>query len=185
MALSRRRSAALIVSALAAGLGAQRALTAGSSGPARSPFSATTPTPAKSAARCSRASSPSATACSGPKRTSGVAATQAIVDVSYGPKALALLRAGMSPSAIIKAILDSDPDPARRAAVAERRASVRRDGREGELRRAHGPEGRRPGPGHKGGKFCTAQGNILAGEAVVTNMVDAFENDPGAVSRCG
>ena len=26
----------------------------------------------------------------------GVAATQAIVDVSYGPKALALLRAGMS-----------------------------------------------------------------------------------------
>src|SRR5262245_47307731 len=28
----------------------------------------------------------------------GVAATQAIVDVSYGPKALALLRAGMTPA---------------------------------------------------------------------------------------
>jgi uncharacterized Ntn-hydrolase superfamily protein len=41
----------------------------------------------------------------------GVAATQAIVDVSYGPKALALLRAGMAPSSIVKAILDSDPDP--------------------------------------------------------------------------
>src|SRR5215510_7561094 len=41
----------------------------------------------------------------------GVAATQAIVDVSYGPKALALLRAGMKPDAIIHAILDSDPDP--------------------------------------------------------------------------
>ena len=41
----------------------------------------------------------------------GVAATQAIVDVSYGPKALALLRAGTTPSSIIKAILDSDPDP--------------------------------------------------------------------------
>src|SRR6188472_2887059 len=41
----------------------------------------------------------------------GVAATQAIVDVSYGPKALALLRAGMTPAAIIKAILDSDSDP--------------------------------------------------------------------------
>src|SRR6185436_17607556 len=41
----------------------------------------------------------------------GVAATQAIVDVSYGPQALALLRAGMTPDAIIKAILDSDPDP--------------------------------------------------------------------------
>ena len=33
----------------------------------------------------------------------GVAATQAIVDVSYGPKALALLRPGMTPAAIIKA----------------------------------------------------------------------------------
>jgi len=43
----------------------------------------------------------------------GVAATQAIVDVSYGPKALALLRAGMTPSAIVTAILDSDPDPGR------------------------------------------------------------------------
>src|ERR1041384_8555309 len=35
----------------------------------------------------------------------GVAATQAIVDVGYGPKALALLRAGLTPDAIVKAIL--------------------------------------------------------------------------------
>ncbi len=41
----------------------------------------------------------------------GVVATQAIVDVSYGPKALALLRAGMKPDAILKAIWESDPDP--------------------------------------------------------------------------
>jgi uncharacterized Ntn-hydrolase superfamily protein len=41
----------------------------------------------------------------------GIAATQAIVDVSYGPKALALLRAGMSPAAIVKAVLDSVPVP--------------------------------------------------------------------------
>ena len=41
----------------------------------------------------------------------GVAATQAIVDVSYGPKALALLRQGVKPDAIVKQILDSDPDP--------------------------------------------------------------------------
>lgn len=41
----------------------------------------------------------------------GMAATQAIVDVSYGPQALASLRAGVTPSAIIKAIWDSDPDP--------------------------------------------------------------------------
>ncbi|MGH7129904.1 MAG: DUF1028 domain-containing protein, partial [Planctomycetaceae bacterium] len=30
--------------------------------------------------------------------------------------------------------------------------------------------------------FCTAQGNILAGEAVVAGMVDAFEKTPGHLS---
>ena len=41
----------------------------------------------------------------------GVVATQAIVDVSYGPKGIALLKAGLTPDAIIKAIWESDPDP--------------------------------------------------------------------------
>ena len=36
--------------------------------------------------------------------------------------------------------------------------------------------------GHKGGKFCTAQGNILAGEGVVSGMVDAFEKTEGPLS---
>jgi uncharacterized Ntn-hydrolase superfamily protein len=37
--------------------------------------------------------------------------------------------------------------------------------------------------GNKGGKFCTAQGNILAGEAVVTNMINAFETTEGHLSQ--
>src|SRR6266478_3351269 len=41
----------------------------------------------------------------------GVAATQAIVDVSYGPQALALLRLGYDPARIVKMIHESDPDP--------------------------------------------------------------------------
>src|SRR5205823_4896925 len=41
----------------------------------------------------------------------GVAATQAIVDVGYGPKALELLRQKMSPKDIIQKILKDDPDP--------------------------------------------------------------------------
>src|SRR5437016_2012841 len=41
----------------------------------------------------------------------GAAATQAIVDVSYGPQAIALLRQGMSPADVVKSIWDSDPDP--------------------------------------------------------------------------
>jgi uncharacterized Ntn-hydrolase superfamily protein len=36
--------------------------------------------------------------------------------------------------------------------------------------------------GHKTGKFCTAQGNILAGEAVVNDMVTAFESSEGHLS---
>src|SRR5688500_6488637 len=41
----------------------------------------------------------------------GVVATQAIVDVSYGPKGIALLKAGLTPDAILKAIWESDSDP--------------------------------------------------------------------------
>ncbi|HEX6975567.1 MAG TPA: DUF1028 domain-containing protein [Vicinamibacterales bacterium] len=112
----------------------------------------------------------------------GAAATQAIVDVSYGPKALQLLRAGMSPSAIIKAIWDSDPDPGYRG------QPWPKDGRQFAVMDAQGNYAAFTGPkadawaGHKGGKFCTAQGNILAGEAVVNNMVDAFEKTEGHLS---
>src|SRR5215472_16261861 len=41
----------------------------------------------------------------------GVVATQAIVDVGYGPKGLALLRDGKSPEEVVKAVLDADTDP--------------------------------------------------------------------------
>ena len=112
----------------------------------------------------------------------GIAATQAIVDVSYGPKALALLRAGMKPDAIVKAILDSDPDPGyagQRWQKAGRQVAVM-DPR-GNYAAHTGPEAS-AWAGNKGGRFCTAQGNILAGEAVVINMVKAFEETTGALS---
>ena len=41
----------------------------------------------------------------------GVAATQAIVDVSYGPQAIALLREGVKPADVIKRVWESDKDP--------------------------------------------------------------------------
>jgi uncharacterized Ntn-hydrolase superfamily protein len=37
--------------------------------------------------------------------------------------------------------------------------------------------------GHKGGKYATAQGNILAGPAVVDNMIDRFEHTNGHLSQ--
>jgi uncharacterized Ntn-hydrolase superfamily protein len=112
----------------------------------------------------------------------GAAATQAIVDVSYGPKALQLLRAGMSPAAIIKAIWDSDPDPGYQG------QPWPKDGRQFAVMDAQGNYAAFTGPkadawaGNKGGKYCTAQGNILAGQAVVDNMVEAFEKAEGHLS---
>ncbi len=112
----------------------------------------------------------------------GIAATQAIVDVGYGPKALALLRSGQPPDAIVKAILDGDPDPGYGG------QAWPKAGRQFAVMDLKGNYAAHTGPqatawaGHKSGKFSTAQGNILAGEAVVNNMVKAFEDTEGPLS---
>ena len=111
----------------------------------------------------------------------GAVATQAIVDVSYGPRALELLRAGMTPAAAVKAIWESDADP--------RPTDWTKQGRQFAMMDASGNYAAFTGPkasawaGHKGGQFCTAQGNILAGEAVVAEMVAAFEKTEGHLSH--
>ncbi|MGH9311801.1 MAG: DUF1028 domain-containing protein [Vicinamibacterales bacterium] len=110
----------------------------------------------------------------------GVVATQAIVDVSYGPQAIAFLRTGRTPAEIVKEIWDQDPDPNPQGWT--------KQGRQFAVMNAKGEYAAFTGPkastwaGHKGGKFCTAQGNILAGEAVVANMVKAFEETTGHLS---
>lgn len=110
----------------------------------------------------------------------GAAATQAIVDVRYGPQALSLLRLGYAPEKIVKMIHDSDPDPDP--------ARWSKQGRQFAVMNAKGEYAAFTGPkatewaGNKGGKYCTAQGNILAGEAVVNGMVDAFEKAGGHLS---
>ena len=110
----------------------------------------------------------------------GMVATQAIVDVSYGPKGLALLRAGMSPDATIKAVWGSDPDP--------RPENWTKHGRQFAVIDAQGATAVFTGPkasvwaGHRQGKFSTAQGNILAGEPVVADMIKAFEGTAGHLS---
>jgi uncharacterized Ntn-hydrolase superfamily protein len=112
----------------------------------------------------------------------GVVATQAYVDVSYGPRALQLLRAGLTPSAVVNALWDSDPDPGLngRPWPKEARQFAVMDAK-GNYEAFTGPKAT-PWAGHAGGKLCTAQGNILAGEAVVRNMVDAFEKATGHLS---
>ena len=110
----------------------------------------------------------------------GVVATQAVIDVSYGPKALALLREGLAPAEVVKRILAQDPDPDPDGWTKKgRQFSVMNA--KGEIATHTGPEAS-AWAGHKIGAHCSAQGNILAGEAVVEQMVEAFETTAGHLS---
>lgn len=110
----------------------------------------------------------------------GAAATQAIVDVSYGPQALALLRQGVAPANVIKQVWERDPDP--------RPDNWTKQGRQFAVIDAQGNVAAYTGPkasdwaGDKQGKYCTAQGNILANAEVVNAMVKAFETTEGHLS---
>lgn len=110
----------------------------------------------------------------------GIAATQAIVDVSYGPQALVLLRQGLSAEQVVKQVLASDADP--------RPADWTKEGRQFAVLDAKGTLFAHTGPkasewaGNKAcaaPHICTAQGNILAGPGVVDSMVAAFERTEG------
>ena len=111
----------------------------------------------------------------------GAVATQAYVDVSYGPKGLALLRAGKSAEEVVAALLEQDPDPrprgwpkaARQVAVLDAHGNLA----------AHTGEKATDWAGSAQGEHCSAQGNILAGEEVVQAMVKAFEATEGHLSQ--
>jgi uncharacterized Ntn-hydrolase superfamily protein len=114
----------------------------------------------------------------------GAAATQAIVDVSYGPQALELLRKGMDAEHVVKTIWERDPDP--------RPQDWSKEGRQFAVVDAKGNVYAYTGPkatewaGNKScaapNTHCTAQGNILAGPGVVDSMVAFFERTPGHLS---
>ena len=110
----------------------------------------------------------------------GVAATQATVDVSYGPQALELLELGYAPDVVVRTILDGDPDP-----DPERWT---KEGRQFSVMDASGNVATHTGPkastwaGHKIDRYVSAQGNILAGPEVVEGMVRAFNETEGHLS---
>jgi uncharacterized Ntn-hydrolase superfamily protein len=113
----------------------------------------------------------------------GIAATQAIVDVSYGPQALALLREGKSAAEVVKMITERDPDPVPAASDSVPRWT--RYGRQFAVVDAKGNVAAYTGPrasfwaGDKQGRHVTAQGNILVGPGVVDSMMAAFLRTPG------
>ena len=110
----------------------------------------------------------------------GVVATQAWVDVSYGPQAIELLRQGVEPREVVERLLKADPDPfpddwpkaGRQFSVMNAQGQVA----------THTGERASDWAGQKLGRYTSAQGNILAGPEVVDAMVEAFTNTEGHLS---
>lgn len=101
----------------------------------------------------------------------GAVATQAHVDPTIGPRALALLGEGVAPQECIEPLLADDPLAQHRqfGIVDAQGRSAAFTGNECYDHASH----------HTAAGVAV-QGNILAGRAVVDDMVAAFEDDPGA-----
>lgn len=101
----------------------------------------------------------------------GAVATQALADVTIGPRGLELLRQGVSPADCIELLLEGD-------ALREQRqfGLVALDGRAASFT---GTECFDHASSVTGDGFA-AQGNILAGKAVVDGLAAGFTSDPDA-----
>lgn len=114
-------------------------------------------------------------ACAVPWAEAGVGAvaTQAWVNVSFGPKALALLKAGFTAEQALKILIDSDAEADRRQlAIVDARGNVA----------VHTGQKCLTWAGHKTGPNYTVQGNILVSEEVVNAMAQAFERAEGELA---
>jgi uncharacterized Ntn-hydrolase superfamily protein len=106
----------------------------------------------------------------------GAVATQADVNVGYGPQAIDLLRQGLTAQQVLAKLLADDTFPGK-------------DGRQVAIVDAHGNVATYTGPnaphwaGDRHGKTWSAQGNILVGPQVPEAMGKAFESTPGELAE--
>ena len=104
----------------------------------------------------------------------GAVATQAAGIAGYGPRILDLLAGGTAPDEAIRVVLgDDDARESRQLGV------VAADGRSASWTGSDC----NAWAGHETGPGVAAQGNILAGEAVVTEMMRAFQEGAGTLSE--
>lgn len=101
----------------------------------------------------------------------GAIATQALANLSYGPDGLALLRQGLSAEEVVAALTGPD------ALVAQRQLAV--VDAEGRTASHTGPECL-PWAGGIVEPDVAVQGNLLAGEQVITAMLEAYRASAGA-----
>src|ERR1700730_10349013 len=106
----------------------------------------------------------------------GAVATQANVNVGYGPKGIDLLREGLPAKQVLERLLAEDTFEGK-------------DGRQVAIVDAHGNIATYTGPnaphwaGDRQGKAWSAQGNILVGPQVPEAMGRAFEATPGELAE--
>lgn len=108
------------------------------------------------------------------KANVGAIATQALGNLSYGPKGLALLEQGLSaPEALQRLLGEDELREHRQVAIIDAQERIaQHTGREC-----------REWAGHKSGENWAAQGNILAGEEVLDAMGEAFEKTEGLLAE--
>ena len=103
----------------------------------------------------------------------GAVATQANVEVSYGPRALELLAGGIDAQAALTQLVDQDPGSAGRQV-----ALVDADGNVG----VHTGESCMPQAGHVTGEAVSCQANIMVSERVWPAMLAAYTSASGSLA---
>ncbi len=104
----------------------------------------------------------------------GAIATQAYANTTFGPRGLAMLKAGKSAAEVLKALLDADPRAAQRQlAIVDAKGGVA----------VHTGKRNSAWCGSRGGTHHSCQGNLLAGEKVVMAMDKAFSETPGELAE--
>jgi uncharacterized Ntn-hydrolase superfamily protein len=104
----------------------------------------------------------------------GAVATQALANISFGPRGLALMADGCSAAAALEALLADDPQR-------EQRQASLVDARGGAA--AHTGQACMDWAGHVVGEGFAVQGNILAGQHVVAAIGDAFRGARGELAE--
>ena len=104
----------------------------------------------------------------------GAVATQSLVDVSYGPLGLDLMRAGKTAQESLKALLAGDKNNAvRQVAMIDASGNVA----------AHTGDKCIPAAGHIVGKNYSVQANLMLNDKVWPAMSKAFENTKGSLAE--
>lgn len=106
----------------------------------------------------------------------GAIATQADVNVGYGPRGLELLRQGLSAQAVLDKLRAEDQFPGkegRQVAIVDRNGNIA----------AYTGPSAPSWAGGRQGKTWSAQGNILVGPQVIDAMGQAFESTNGELAE--